>query len=756
MASTSSPATRAPHALVYGDVNLNIIDGSAVWLQSTVLALSQAGCRVTVLLKAPVQATTLLEPLLAAPGVTVRRPFEEALFPDLSNALSARQAALLLAQLDEADRSDLVVLRGLNVVREVVGRRHFNGRLWTYLTDIPQSVADLSSSAVADLERIASASRLVLCQTEQLRCFLETAVPGACGKSVLFPPAVPDADFVATDELKDLPSRRLSLVYSGKFAPRWNTLEMCQLPALLDERGIAAAVKMVGDKVHQDPADATYFDRMRSALQTVSGVQWVGRRSRREAMAIAREGDFGLSWRDPSMAASLELSTKVLEYGAVGLPVLLNRTPMHEDLLGIDYPFFVESLQDIVLAVELAQQNDALYRLGVARCYEAAQSFTLARSVERLQGYLGRVFPMGLADSGAAGSALRPTRVLVASHDLKFFTGILSYLEGRSDVEVRVDQWEALAVHDEEESLRLLEWADVVICEWMAQNAVWYSRHKRPGQRLIVRFHRFEKTTKAPEQIDIDAVDQVVCVSPYYADLVLTQYGWPKDKVTVIANYVDCAMLDRPKLPGAEFHLGVIGMAPMRKRTDLALDVLARIRRQDDRFALFVKTKMPWDYWWIWRRPEEQEHMDDILRRLQRDRWLRDAVVFDHFGPDVGAWLRKIGFVLSTSDDESFHLAPAEGMASGAVPAVRVWPGAESIYDPHWVEVDIDRLADTVLERAGRRWSDESERARKQVALAYDLSVVLPQWGQIVHENLEAADVTVCMMTVTAGEASSV
>ena len=62
-------------ALVYGDIDLNLIDGSAIWLQSVTQALAGAGCAVTLVLKAPVQTNRLIAPLLAEPGVTVRRPF---------------------------------------------------------------------------------------------------------------------------------------------------------------------------------------------------------------------------------------------------------------------------------------------------------------------------------------------------------------------------------------------------------------------------------------------------------------------------------------------------------------------------------------------------------------------------------------------------------------------------------------------------------------------------------------------------------
>ena len=64
-------------ALVYGDIDLNLIDGSAIWLQSVTQALAAAGCEVTLVLKAPVRTSRLIAPLLTEPGVTVRRPFEE-------------------------------------------------------------------------------------------------------------------------------------------------------------------------------------------------------------------------------------------------------------------------------------------------------------------------------------------------------------------------------------------------------------------------------------------------------------------------------------------------------------------------------------------------------------------------------------------------------------------------------------------------------------------------------------------------------
>ena len=136
-------------ALVYGDIDLNLIDGSAIWLQSVTQALAGAGCAVTLVLKAPVRTSRLIAPLLAEPGVTVRRPFEEHLVEG-PGPIRAPAAPELLARLDAEAPHDLVVVRGRAVTAAAAKSGLFAGRLWPYLTDVPQSVPGLTPAAAED------------------------------------------------------------------------------------------------------------------------------------------------------------------------------------------------------------------------------------------------------------------------------------------------------------------------------------------------------------------------------------------------------------------------------------------------------------------------------------------------------------------------------------------------------------------------------------------------------------------------------
>jgi glycosyltransferase involved in cell wall biosynthesis len=723
---------RTIRAAVYGDVNLNILDGSAIWTQSMVEALAATGrCETTVVLKAPVKNDRLVAPMLQLATVNVVRPFEDGLVTGPGDQLTPQEAARLLRELDTQARFDVLVVRGLKLVHELARSRQFDGRLWTYLTDIPQALDEMTYERLNTLRDVVESSRLLLCQTEDLRTFIEAIVPEACGRCVLYPPVVPPVDDLApsTARAASAAGAPLRLVYTGKFARLWNTFEMTQLPAALGARGVPAEVHMIGDKIHREPDDPGFHDRMQSALRSAAGVVWHGGKPRREAMALSATADVGLSWRDARLDRSLELSTKVLEYGALGLPVLLNRTRVHEELLGADYPLFVNTPTDVIEAVEAMHRDPAVRALAVERCRRAAEAFTLEAAADRLRSYLDRAFPP--IDGARFGS--EPLKLGVASHDLKFFTRLLEYFRSLDNVEVRVDEWQALREHDVSQSQKLAEWADVVICEWCGPNAVWYSRHKRANQRLIVRLHRFELDAGYWKNVDIDEVDAVVCVSPHYARLTQERTGWPASKIRAVANWVDTIDLDRVKLPGSIRHLGMIGIAPSRKRMDRALDVLAQLRRHDDRFKLFVKSKFPWDYWWIWDREEERAHYEEVLGRIRRDPLLRDGVVFDPFGPDVGGWLRKIGWVLSTSDDESFHLAPAEGMASRALPMVLGWPGAETIYPAEWVCPTTDDIAQRVLAITNNGGlASHGDHVRTYVENEFAVERVCEQWLDVV------------------------
>lgn len=322
-----------------------------------------------------------------------------------------------------------------------------------------------------------------------------------------------------------------------------------------------------------------------------------------------------------------------------------------------------------------------------------------------------------------------PHRLAIVGTDLKFIRPLLPYFSS-AGYEVRVDEWPKFRAHDESRTNQLLSWADTVVCEWAGPNAVLASRGKHSEQRLIVRLHRMELGHPYWQDIDIAAVDCVVTVGPHYRRRTIETTNWPDDKVIVVPNFVDARRLDHPKQAGAISNIGMIGVASSRKRLDIALDALAEVRERDERARLFLKGQDPWNSRWVSDRPGETEYFDEIRSRIATDARLGNAVVLDPPGDDVGDWLTKIGVILSTSDDESFHLSPAEGMASGAVPVIMNWPGAEEVYDPNWLVGDSAEISDRILGLLSdpTRWRTEGRRARAEVLNAFELSRVADIW----------------------------
>jgi len=329
-------------------------------------------------------------------------------------------------------------------------------------------------------------------------------------------------------------------------------------------------------------------------------------------------------------------------------------------------------------------------------------------------------------------------RIAVASHDFKFFEEIRAHLASIPGVEIKEDRWRGTRPgdHDEAESRRLAGWADVVVCEWCQANAVWYSRNKRPGQRLIVRLHRFEIENDMPALVNIDAVDVMVFVADHIMRIARERFGWTEHaRQRVVWNGVDIAAFDRPKLESARTTLGLLGWVPRRKRLDRALDVIEAVRARDERYRLLVKGKPPWEHPWIWRRERERWFVADELDRIEHAPHLRDAVTFEGFGP-VHHWLRSVGYVLSVSDDEGNQVSVAEGAVSGALPVVLKRPGSED-YPAEWAHDDVDSAAAAIVAPG---WEERAARAKRFAAERFDSAKILPVWAEMVGVSERALE----------------
>ncbi|EOP33812.1 MULTISPECIES: glycosyltransferase family 4 protein [Bacillus] len=326
---------------------------------------------------------------------------------------------------------------------------------------------------------------------------------------------------------------------------------------------------------------------------------------------------------------------------------------------------------------------------------------------------------------------MKKKNVIFAGHDLKFAKLIMDYLTNLGKYEIRIDQWTGHNTHNEEHSQEFIQWADIIICEWGLGNAVWYSENKLPHQKLIVRMHRQELDTMYPKQFVLENIDAIIAISPYVYEEFYRAFKLPREKMKMIYNTLYAKQLDKPK-EDASYNLGIIGVCPKMKRLDLAIDMLERLWGKDSRYKLFVKGKMPQEYPWLWRKEEERAYYEELFQRIEDAPW-KDAVIFDGFGP-VDEWLQKIGFVLSTSDFESFHLAPSEGMASGSYPIILKWDGSDTIYPANYLQDDVESCINRILE-INRSESHEllGQQLKEYVNSHFDIEKIGKEWDELLE-----------------------
>jgi FkbM family methyltransferase len=370
---------------VYGDLNLNIMDGSAIWAASLAETLAGLpGVGVTLLFKARIHRTHVVARLLDR---TPMVRFVEPPFTDRNQGLDVAGALGQLLSLDDVRPFRAFVLRGFDLCTAAAAEPRVRGRLWAYLTDIPQSADDLTPQVHARVAAIIEACQFLLCQTPQFESHILAHWPGARGKTILLPPMIPPPGEAVA------PSREHScgfrLCYAGKFAPRWGIRDLFAAFGSLSAR-LPAQLHVYGDKIHHVPTEPGFRGEIRHLLENTPGVSWHGAVDRDALMRAVSGMDACWAFRDPAFEASThELSTKVLEYASTGVPVVLARSPVNEALLGADYPLFAREAEHAAeLLARLAQDrtfweavSQRLRSVADAHAFEAVGQRLVAQGV---------------------------------------------------------------------------------------------------------------------------------------------------------------------------------------------------------------------------------------------------------------------------------------------------------------------------------------------------------------------------------------
>jgi len=330
-------------------MDLNLIDGSAIWFASMAEMLAATGVHVVCSIASEAESSPIIQPLLLLDNVTIITPTKMG-FQDFGRKLPHDDYVNMVNSLATyLPGQTKVFSRGFDLVQDL---SQLGGiEVWAYLTDYyghdDNGSATVKESTAHLVQEICERGGKILCQTSliQKELALLSGMPGH--QFVELPPMIPDK---APESLSSgVHQDKVNIIYAGKMAPLWG------VEPLLDAASPELAVKVIGDKIHNGPADdATFRRRMTSKLESNEHVDWIHRLPRDEVLKHVASADLAWCARDAFFESQTrELSTKVLECILVGTPPVLTRSVLHEELLGSDWPFFVDGPDDDSWAVDL-------------------------------------------------------------------------------------------------------------------------------------------------------------------------------------------------------------------------------------------------------------------------------------------------------------------------------------------------------------------------------------------------------------------
>lgn len=347
---------------LYGDLDINLIDGSAIWAASLAEVLAgMEAVDVDLYVKCPIRNTAVLHGLLGLVNVRLIEP------PAGVARWSHEDVIARILAEDVRRGYQAVVMRGLELATHAAATPGLASRLWVYLTDIPHQREALTPEKSQKVQRVAEGAGLLLCQTPQLMQHLIAIAPAATGKTRLLPPMVPDRYVSTAEGTRRMPGQPLRIAYAGKFAPLWGIRELFRLVDGLRREGVPVELHVFGDKIHNPPEDPAFRADVQARLQAGDGLFWHGAMDRAAVLERMRDMHVGWAWRCAELEDNtLELSTKLLEYAACGVPPLLAPGPVNRTLLGSDYPLFATegSLPELIRAL-LADDGALEQALGV-------------------------------------------------------------------------------------------------------------------------------------------------------------------------------------------------------------------------------------------------------------------------------------------------------------------------------------------------------------------------------------------------------
>jgi len=291
----------------------------------------------------------------------------------------------------------------------------------------------------------------------------------------------------------------------------------------------------------------------------------------------------------------------------------------------------------------------------------------------------------------------KPSETVKKGYKIAFFSTQNSFADGilrrlSTDNEIR-----RFAGQNVEQFTELLRWADIAWFEWCDHLLIEATKLPKTC-KIICRLHSYEAFTEMPDKVDWSKVDKLILVNQNVEHVLRTFHNLPV-KPEIIHNGVDVSRFVVPEDKKYGKNICSLGYINYKKNPALLLYCFKAIHDWDPEFKFHIAGAH--------QDPRIKIYFDHMLTKLNLPITLEDWV------NDVPEYLKDKDFVISTSLFESFHYSIAEGMASGVLPLVHHWPGAENIYPGKYffyTPDDCVRLVKQLMESDRKKLAEENRK----------------------------------------------
>ena len=673
--------------ILYGDIDLSVVDGSSVWMSSMINILSRQG-NLLVLCKNNISNTIITSNIENKQSIN----FLEPKHLGLETSINENNVEPILRLIDGfLPNTKYLYVRGLNAAYNLVKTRHFKYRIAAYLTDF-YSLEDnklvISEEKTMKLKTVSKQISLLLYQTDEILNNIIKAT-GYSGKSAYLPPTLPPNINELKSSFRDNSKGQIKIGYAGKISPLWGVLELIEWTNELKKENFNIELTIIANKISDPVGNSREFRSKILYLFKINNIKHFTGFNRSQSIEKMQEMDYVWCYRPRKLeAVTLEVSTKLIEMASLGAQCICYPNKINKNLLGDTYNLFIKDKDD--LRKILLSNNDKKHSINN----------TLLEKLNHIHSI--NTVAANIKEISVTKKLTTAKKIAFAGEDYKFIDAYISRLKSQGH-HVLIDSWawgEAININLTKE---IYKESDILFCEWGLANAVWYSNNNPDKKPLYIRIHAQEVKEKARKfgyKINTENVTKFIFVSDNVRKKAISLFNWPLEKTIIIPNYIlDDEYTQKEVTSSEEINLGMVGIVPQLKRLDRAINTLETLLTKGLNAKLYIKGHRPEDLPFMHApgRIKELSYYFNLYKKINENPQLSKNVIFEPWGNDVALWYQKIDYIISSSDSESFHYALADGVLSGSIPIIWPWESSDVIYKNEWVVKDNHEAVQKIL-----------------------------------------------------------